>query len=212
MPAKILVFAGSARAKSFNKKLARIAARSVETVGGESTFLDLRDYPLPIYDGDLEEAEGLPENAAKLKEIFKQHDGLIIASPEYNGLFSPLLKNTIDWVSRPVEGELPLSAFKGKVAAMVSTSPGGLGGMRGLAHLHTLLTNIGVIILPNQFAIGSAHEAFDDKGELKDEKQHAVVDNIAKALVTFINNQLYAEELAAEAKKNEFETTTYKSS
>ena len=119
MSAKILAFAGSTRSNSFNKRLVRAAAVMAEEAGATVTIVDLRDYPLPLYDGDLEQAEGLPEHAATLYELFKSHDALLISSPEYNSSVSAVLKNTIDWVSRPRDGEQPLEAFSGKVAGLL---------------------------------------------------------------------------------------------
>ena len=182
---KIIVFAGSARKESTNKKLAKYGANKLKEAGVEATFIDLADYTMPIYDGDLEDAEGLPENAQKLKKLFMEHDGFLIASPEYNGSFSPLLKNVIDWASRaPQNDSPPLSAYKGKTAGIFSTSPGGLGGLRGLVHLRSLLGNIGVHVIPNQAAIGGGFEAFDDNGNLVNENHinmvNAVVEQLAE--------------------------------
>lgn len=181
---RILLFAGSARAASLNRKLASIAAQGVRDAGGEATVIDLKDFPLPLFDQDLESASGLPEPAQRLKQLFIEHHGLLIASPEYNSSVTPLLKNTIDWVSRPVAGEPPLRGFQGKVAGLVSASPGGLGGLRGLVHLRSILGNIGVIVLPEQVAVSKANEAFADDGTLKDPKQQAGVQEIGRKLVT----------------------------
>lgn len=167
---KILAFAGSTRTDSFNKKLLSIAAAGARAAAADVTVIDLKDYPLPIYDGDLEAADGLPDTARKLKDIFLAHQGLLIASPEYNSSVSAVLKNAIDWVSRPVQGEKPLECFTGKVASIMAASPGGLGGLRGLVALRSILGNIGVIVLPEQLAVSKAHEAFDAGGALKDPK------------------------------------------
>lgn len=164
---KILVFAGSARRESFNKKLAKIAAELLEAEGCEVTFLDLQDYPLPLYHGDLEGKGGLPEPAKELKKIFAQQDGFLIASPEYNGSFSALLKNTLDWVSRTeTEEESPGYVYANKVAAVVSASPGALGGIRGLVSLRMLLGYLGITVLPAQVNVSSAFNAFDENGKL----------------------------------------------
>ena len=181
--AKLLAFAGSARKDSINKKLLRSAAAVVEAAGGEVTEIDLRDYPMPIYDGDLEQAEGLPENAVRLYSLMRQHSGLLLACPEYNSSITPLLKNTIDWVSRPREGDPPLAAFAGKVAGLMSASPGALGGMRGLVHMKAILGNIGVIVLPNQVALPKAHEAWDADGSLRDDAIAKRVENLVKELI-----------------------------
>ena len=179
----ILAFAGSVRKDSFNKKLMRIAADGALQSGVNVTVIDLKDYPLPLFDQDLEAAEGLPENARTLKKLFIDHDGILIASPEYNSSITPVLKNTLDWVSRSEPNEAPLAAYRGKVAALVSASPGALGGLRGLVHLRSILGNIGVIVLPDQIAIPKAHDAFAEDGSLKDAKQQANVLELGKKLV-----------------------------
>lgn len=165
---RVLAFAGSLRRDSYNKKLVRLAAEGARDAGAEVTYLDLRDYPLPIYDGDLEASDGLPKNARLLKELFLDHQGLLIASPEYNSSISAVLKNTIDWVSRPQAGEPPLVHFKGKVAGLMSASPGALGGLRGLVTVRSILSNIHVLVLPDQLSVGKAHELFDAAGQLTD--------------------------------------------
>jgi len=179
---KILAFAGSARKESFNKKLVKVAAVGAAEAGAEVTLLDLADYPMPIMDQDLEDAEGLPENAQKLKAIFKEHDALLIACPEYNGSITPLLKNTIDWLSRKEEGEAPLEVYQGKVAGLIAASPGGLGGLRGLVHVRQILSGIGVLVLANQRAVGGAADKFDDAGEINDDKLAEQVKGVGKEL------------------------------
>ncbi len=180
---KILAFAGSTRQDSFNKKLVRIAADGARESGAEVTLIDLRDYPLPLFDQDLEASEGLPENALKLKKLFIEHHGFVIASPEYNSSITPILKNTLDWISRPAPNEAPMAAFQGKVASLVSASPGALGGLRGLVHLRAILGNIGVIVLPDQIAVPKAHEAFEIDGSLKDTQRQASVQQLGRKLV-----------------------------
>ena len=173
---KLLFFAGSARKDSINKKLAKIAADMAQKAGAQVTYIDLKDFEMPLYDGDLEAQNGIPENAKKLKQLFVEHDGFFIASPEYNSSISPLLKNSLDWISRPhEENEAPLIAFKGKVAALGSVSPGGLGGLRGLVPLRMMLGNIGVTVVPSQTAISSGFQAFDDNEQLKDDNQIAML-------------------------------------
>ena len=181
---KILVFAGSLRKDSYNKKLARIAAEGIRSAGAEATLIDMKDFPLPVYDGDIEAAEGLPANAKKLKEIFLQHQGLLIASPEYNSSIPGGLKNLIDWVSRTETKDEPsLACFNKKIAVVMSASPGALGGSRALVPLRAMLGNIGVLVLPGQVNISRANEAFDEKGALKDAKQDASVRKLAAELV-----------------------------
>ncbi len=186
MPSKILSFAGSARRDSFNKKLARIAAEGARKAGAEVTLIDLKDFPLPLFDQDLEAAEGLPPNAVKLKELFKAHRGLLIAAPEYNSSITPLLKNTLDWVSRSAPQEKSLECFAGKAAALVSASPGALGGLRGLVHLRAMLGNIQVLVIPQQMAVVKAHEAFDENGALKNADQQAAVEAVGSSLAKLL--------------------------
>ena len=162
--ANILAFAGSLRSGSYNKQLVQFAAERARQAGAEVTVIDLRDYRLPIYDADLEQENGIPANAQQLKELFRQHDGLILACPEYNSSITAVLKNTIDWVSRPVDDERPLACFDGKVALLLAASPGRLGGLRGLVTTRTILSNIKVLVLPDQLAIPQADQAFDEEG------------------------------------------------
>ncbi len=180
---KILAFAGSTRRESFNKKLVKIAADAARAAGAQVTYLDLRDIPMPLYDGDLETEQGIPENTMNLKAMFLAHDGFLISAPEYNSSISGVLKNTIDWVSRPVPGEAPLACFTGKAATLMSASPGALGGLRGLVTVRSLLSNIGVIVLPAQVAVPKAHEAFALDGKLKDPKQQAGIEALGRDLV-----------------------------
>lgn len=175
---QILAFAGSARKDSFNKRVVQIAANGARAAGAEVTYLDFRDLPLPLYDEELEAEQGIPENALKLKELMKSHQGFLIASPEYNSSVTPLLKNAIDWASRPVPGEPPLAAFTDKVAGLMSASPGALGGLRGLVHLRSILGNIRVLVLPDQIAVTKAYEAFNPDGTLKDSQQQGAVEQI----------------------------------
>jgi NAD(P)H-dependent FMN reductase len=183
---KILAFAGSTREASFNKRLVRVAAEGARASGADVTVIDLRDCPLPLYDGDLEANDGLPENAKKLKALFLEHQGLLISSPEYNGGMSAVLKNTIDWVSRSEPGEGGLAAYKDKVAGLVATSPGRLGGLRGLAHLRQILCNVGVLVLSQQQAVGGAGQAFNEAGELVDSDLQAAVTGIGARLAQTI--------------------------
>ncbi len=166
----ILAFSGSARTGSYNKLLVQVAATGARDAGAEVTYVDLRDLPMPLYDADLEERDGMPANALKFRELMIEHDGFLISSPENNRSLSSLLKNTIDWASRP-SGELPGSAaYKGKVAAIFAASPGGLGGLRGLYHLRDILVSMGTFVLPDQRAVSGAMKAFDSNGNIKDEK------------------------------------------
>ena len=189
---KILAFAGATRKGSLNKKLIKLAAKGAEAAGAEVTLVDLRDFPMPLYDGDLESAEGLPEKARDFKKLLVDSDGILIASPEYNSGYSAVLKNAIDWASRTsAEGEPSLLAFTGKFAALLSASPGALGGIRGLYQLRELLQNINVTVMPKMQAVGKAHEAFDENGALKDEKTSKSVHNIGAELVATLQ-KIYA--------------------
>ena len=183
---KILAFAGSTRVDSFNKKLVKIAAAGARAAGAEVTDLDLRDLPMPLYDGDLEAKEGIPPNAKKFKEFLLAHQGLLISAPEYNSGISGVLKNAIDWASRSAPGEAPLACFTGKVAALMSASPGGLGGLRGLVQVRAILSNIRVLVLPDQVAVPRAHEAFNPDGTLKDPKQQASIEKLGRDLADIL--------------------------
>ena len=184
---KILAFAGSTRTGSFNKKLAAAAAEAARAAGATVTIVDLRDLALPVFDEDIEAAGGLPEGAKKFKALLRESDGFLIASPEYNSSITAALKNAIDWASRSESDDEPsLVAYRGKVAALCSASPGALGGMRGLVHLRAILGNIGVIVLPEQVCISTAYEAFDDAGKLKDERKAKQIASLARGLVEFV--------------------------
>lgn len=180
--AKILCFAGSLRADSVNKKLVKIAMQGAKDAGADVTYIDLKDYPLPIYDEDIETTHGIPENAVKLKELFLAHNALLMAVPEYNSSVSGVWKNTIDWVSRSANGEPMLHCYTGKVAAIMSASPGQLGGLRGLVHVRSILENIQVMVLPEQFALPTAYSAFTVEGHLTDEKKQETVIKIGEKL------------------------------
>ncbi len=183
-PIKILAFAGSARTASFNKKLVKLAADGAKASGAEVTYIDLLDYPMPLFNEDLEAQDGLPDTVLQFKTLLHSHQGFLIACPEYNGSITPLLKNAIDWASRPVPQSPPTpSCFKGKIAALLATSPGGLGGIRGLAHVRDILEGIGVLVIPEQKAIPHAYQAFDEQGNLRDPKQVQEVQAIAQTLV-----------------------------
>lgn len=185
---KILAFAGSLRAESFNKMLVRCAADVAERAGADVDVVDLAAYPLPVFDEDLE-ARGVPDNATQLKALMKPADGFLIASPEYNSSVSAALKNAIDWASRPAEDEPRLAAFADKAAVLMSASPGALGGLRGLVHLRAILGNLQMIVLPQQFALSNAGGAFDDEGGLADEKTAQRVGALGSGLTEFLIRQ-----------------------
>jgi chromate reductase len=177
-PPRILAFAGSARRESLNRKLLAVTIEAVRSAGGEVTLIDLNELELPLYHGDLEDAQGLPPNAVKLIGLVNSHDGLLIASPEYNSFITPLLKNTIDWITRADD-----NPFTGKVAAVVSASPGALGGARSLQHARHLFLHLGCHVVPAQCLLPKAHEVFAEDGKLKDARAGKSVTALARQLV-----------------------------
>jgi NAD(P)H-dependent FMN reductase len=192
MPISLLAFAGSTRAQSWNRKLARAAVTMATAEGAQVTHLDLADFDLPIYNADLE-AKGTPRDVVRLKEIFHAHPAWLICSPEYNGSYTALLKNTIDWVSSPIKDD-PIWAsgirpFAGKLVGLLAASPGAMGGLRSLNQLTPLLINLQCWVAPRQFALSKAHEAFDPDGQLSQETTRtqvkAVVDQVLWATRQF---------------------------
>ena len=182
---RILVFSGSIRSGSFNTRLAAAAAGELARMDAEVSLISLADYALPLYDGDLEAGSGIPENALKLKRQFCAHQGVFIAGPEYNAGMTPLLKNAIDWVSRVKEaGEKPLAAYRDRVFALGSASPGGYGGMRSqMASRQVLELGCGALVIPESCAVSAAHQAFDDDGRLKDERTRAMLTACCASLI-----------------------------
>ena len=181
---KILAFGGSTRKDSYNHRLVQIAAAGAREAGADVTLISLRQFPMPLFDEDFESENGKPEKAKELKQLMIEHDGFLISCPEYNSSITAVLKNAIDWVSRPDEGDAPggLAAFSGKVVSLMSASPGGLGGLRGLVHVRAILGNIGCIVLPDQVAVSAAFKAFNDDGSLADEKKHQRIAQLGKSL------------------------------
>ena len=177
-PPRILAFSGSARRESLNKKLLAAVVEAARAAGGDVTLVDLNDLPMPLYHGDLEDAEGMPENAKKMVELITRHDALLIASPEYNSQMTPLLKNTLDWCTRADENPL-----KGKVAAVVSASPGNFGGIRSMTLARQLLTHLGCHVIPAQCILPQADKAFGADGKLQDPRTQKAVTAVAKELV-----------------------------
>jgi chromate reductase, NAD(P)H dehydrogenase (quinone) len=172
---RVLVFAGSLRAASLNKKLARIAAGLVQEAGAEATFIDLKDFPLPVYDGDLESASGLPPNARKLKDLFIAHDAFVIACPEYNAGVTGALKNAIDWVSRQDGDESGVLPYEGKVVGLCSAAGGVLFGIRAMEMLRGILMNLGCLVVPKRLGVPRANQAFDASDRLTDPAQVATL-------------------------------------
>jgi len=181
----LLVFAGSTRQQSFNRQLARAATAIAREAGAQVTLLELSDFDIPFYNADTE-AQGTPADVIRLKEILWRHPAWVICSPEYNGSYTALLKNTIDWASSPVKGhpdwEDGGKPFRGKVVGMLSASPGALGGLRSQSHLAPLLINAECWLAPKAFALGSAGSAFDEAGGLVQplhrDRVRAVVDQV----------------------------------
>ena len=183
---KILAFAGSIREDSVNKRLARIALRAAQEAGAETTFVDLRDYQMPLYCQDDETENGIPESVIALKELMKSHDGFLIASPEYNGSLTGIMKNTIDWMSRPYADDPRMACFDGKIAGLMAASPGGLGGLRGLSHLRTILAGIGVFVLPNHVAVGQSGANLVDDESVKNESLQQAITDLSTEMVRVI--------------------------
>lgn len=181
---KILAFGGTTREGSWNKKLARAAADYARDAGAEATFADLRDYPMPLYDGDLEAADGKPATARQWKQLMVAHDGFLIATAEYNRSMTGALKNAIDWASRADDNDpRPVPAFRGKTVALMSASPGAFGGMRALYHVHDVLYALGCTIHPTQLAVPKVHEIFGDDGAITDGRMAEKVKSLAAGLV-----------------------------
>ena len=184
MTVKLMAFAASTRSASFNRQLLPLLVEAARAAGAEVQVVDLADYPMPLYQGDDEAAHGMPAPAVALLEILAGVQGLLIVTPEYNGFFPPLLKNTLDWMSRPEpSGQSGLRHFKGKVAAIASASPGAAGGLRSLMNTRQYLGNLGLLVIPEQIGIGGAATAFDENGQLKDSRQRDSVNAVAKRLV-----------------------------
>ncbi|MGH6866295.1 MAG: NADPH-dependent FMN reductase [Methyloceanibacter sp.] len=181
---RLLFFAGSTREGSFNKKLARLAHRVAEANGIEAVFVDLKDYPMPLYNGDLEAKGGPPERARAFKALLEEYQGVFIASPEYNSSVTPLLKNTIDWVTRVrAKGESGLEVFQSCVFAISSASRGYYGTMRCLLNLRQILAvGTGAMVIPEQIAVPRAMNAFDEDGSLVDDAQQKLLNNVVEAL------------------------------
>lgn len=187
MTAKLIFLSGSARKDSVNKKLAKAAHDIAKTMDVEATYIDLADFDMPIYNGDLEEESGLPEKAIELKKLFIEHDGFCLACPEYNGTFTPVLLNALHWMSRPSGDLKGLDGYKGKTCALLGASPGGLGGLRGLADIRKMLSGIGVHVIPDQLAVGGAYGKFDDKGSMTDEKDKQRLTSIIESFIKTTN-------------------------
>ena len=187
--AKILAFSGSSRIGSSNQKMLEIAVQGARSTGADVTVVNLADFNLPLFNQDLEK-ESFPEGALAFKKLLLEHDGLLIASPEYNSAYSPLLKNALDWASRPTRAnEASLSAYAGKFAMIMAASPGALGGMRGLVVLRMLLSNIKVNVLASQVTLGGAFSAFNDNGSMVDAKKQQSIEALGSQLAKLLDSQ-----------------------
>ncbi|MEM9016562.1 MAG: NAD(P)H-dependent oxidoreductase [Verrucomicrobiota bacterium] len=183
---RLLAFSGSTRNGSYNQAVLDVAVRAARDEGADVTAISLKDYPMPLFSADLEAESGIPESVKELKARFLEADGLILASPEYNSAFSPLLKNTIDWCSRAESDvEPPLAAYSGKTALLLAASPGALGGLRGLYALRTLLQNIGITVYAEMLAVRSVYELVDESGALSDPKWIAKIEGLASDYASF---------------------------
>jgi NAD(P)H-dependent FMN reductase len=183
---KILVFAGSTRQQSFNRRLAREAAGMARTAGAEVTLLELSDLDIPMYNADLE-ARGTPPDVVRLKRLMWEHPAWIVCSPEYNGSYTALLKNILDWASSPVAGDPEwtdgVKPFRGKVVGVLSASNGRLGGLRSQSHLAPLLLNLECWLAPRAYALAGAASAFDDQGALIDTAHQAGVRGVVEQVL-----------------------------
>jgi NAD(P)H-dependent FMN reductase len=181
---RLLFFAGSAREGAYSKKLARAAQHIASANGIDAVYVDLRDYPMPIYDGDLEDREGQPEKTREFTALLSEYQGIFIVTPEYNSSLPPLLKNTLDWVTRVTEEGLNgPRMFRSRVFAIAGSSPGYYGGARCLLHLRQVLAvGMGALVIPQQFSLPRANEAFDVDGHLKDKKQQEMLKGVVEAL------------------------------
>ncbi|RDZ29189.1 NADPH-dependent FMN reductase [Lysobacter silvisoli] len=180
---RLLAFAGSLRAASYNRRLVPLLAQGAREAGADVDLIELRDYPLPVYDGDIE-AAGMPDNVYRLQALMAASDGLLISTPEYNGSMPALVKNTLDWMSRAtVEGKSGTLLFQDKMAGIVSASPGPLGGIRSLIVLRDALSKLGLLVVPQQVAVGNAAERLPDTGVLADERLRSAVLNVGAAVV-----------------------------
>ena len=181
---KILVFPGSNRAGSINAKLAGAITKELALRGADVTRISLVDYSLPLFDEDLESEKGIPENVMKLARLFASHQGVVIVTPEYNSSLPPLLKNTLDWISRvSKDGDKPLTPYRGNYFALAASSGGGLGGIRVLPHVRDILVSIGAQVITEQLALSNAHSAYDDMENLKEGRSRDLMGNLCTSLI-----------------------------
>ena len=197
---KILAFAGSLREHSYSKRVVKTAMKGAEKACADVIFVDLRDYPMPLYNADEHEQNGFDANALRFQKLLGEHDGFLIASPEYNGSLSGALKNALDWASRPSNEYKQIEVFKGKVAAIMSESPGAFGGLRCLGHLRGVLSILQVNILPSEIAVGKVNTMFDGDGEeMTDDKMREILENLGASLADMLKKTHGEIEVVAEA-------------
>jgi len=183
-PPKILVFPGSNRSGSINARLAAVITKELALMEAEVTRISLEDYPMPLFHEDLQTEKGIPENVMKLARLFASHHGVVIVTPEYNSSLPPLLKNTLDWLSRvSSDSGKPLAPYAGNYFALAASSGGGLGGIRVLPHLRDILISIGAQVITEQVALGNAHNAYDDMDNLKEGRALDLMQNLCKSLI-----------------------------
>ncbi len=183
---RILAFAGSARTASFNKLLVKVAAEGASAAGADVTLIDLRDYPMPLYDGDDEAGNGVPDHARGLRALIGEHNGLLVASPEYNGSVTALLKNVLDWCSRPVGSEDGLAPYRGKTVALMSASLSPFGGIRSVAHLRGIFSKMGSHVLADEVLVPAAHQAFAADGSIAGEPLRKLTLQLGASLATHL--------------------------
>lgn len=186
MSVTILGISGSTRTASLNRQVLEVVLEGVRSLGAEAHTMDLRTMDLPLYDGDLEAEHGVPEMARHLADRIREADAVVIASPEYNGGYSAVLKNAIDWTSRPDtrdDGTRTTSPWSGKVTGLLSASPGSIGGLRGLILLRTTLAHMGSHVIPEQLGVPEAHAAIGEDGRFVDPGLQERALGVAKALV-----------------------------
>lgn len=197
---KILAFSGSLREHAYSKRIVKTAVKGAENEGAEVTYINLLDYPMPIYNEDDQKKNGFDANALKFQKLLNDHDGYLIASPEYNGSLSGALKNAIDWASRPSDKYKMGEVFKGKAAAIMTESPGAFGGLRCLGHLRSVLSILLVNVLPSEIAVAKVHEMFDGDGEeMTDKKMKKLLEDLGASLVDIVKKTHGEIEVVAEA-------------
>ncbi|MFS1704341.1 NAD(P)H-dependent oxidoreductase [Aestuariibacter sp. GS-14] len=180
---RILAFSGSTRRNSYNQAVVECAAQAARDAGADVTVINLADYAMPIFNEDEEAEFGIPERAQAFKQLMIDHDGILIASPEYNSSYPAVLKNAIDWASRKTGDEAVLAAYKQKVVGLMAASPGALGGMRVLVVLRMLMQNLSCIVAPAQVAVGNVADKVDESGAISDEKTKKQLAGLAKQVV-----------------------------